>query len=307
MGPKVQLDPQKFLSSNSNSNKKVLLCNRKRRTTCHVANQRLVLSGEGRKDGKGSCQGVPLVLFREGDTPGRIKGSPSLQAGPGTGHRTVPGTGSWGTPPSEQTNWNKKVLLRECKRHTTCHVVSTPSVVLPGYPPAGYPPCPGPGGTLPGSLQQGTPLAGYPPGRVPPNRVPPILAQGVPHLGTPLTGYPQVGYPPSWPRGVPYLGTLWQGTPQQGTPWQGTPLAGYPPRCLSHGILGNVAKHYEIWVPPIGVCPMVFWVMLQSIMGYGYRPPCGQTDRHVSKHNLPVVLRTRAVNITFPHASECGW
>ena len=24
-------------------------------------------------------------------------------------------------------------------------------------------------------------------------------------------------------------------------------------------------------------------------------PPCGQTDRHVSKHNLPVVLRTRSV------------
>ena len=31
-------------------------------------------------------------------------------------------------------------------------------------------------------------------------------------------------------------------------------------------------------------------------MGYGYPPPpCGQTDRHVSKHYLPVVLRTRAV------------
>ena len=25
---------------------------------------------------------------------------------------------------------------------------------------------------------------------------------------------------------------------------------GYPPRCLPHGILGNVAKHYGIWVPP---------------------------------------------------------
>ena len=52
---------------------------------------------------------------------------------------------------------------------------------------------------------------------------------------------------------------------------------GYPPRCLLHGILGNVAKHYGIWAPT----------------------PCGQTDgwmdRHVSKHYLPVVLRTRAV------------
>ena len=44
------------------------------------------------------------------------------------------------------------------------------------------------------------------------------------------------------------------------------------PRCLPHGILGNVAKHYGIWVPP-----------------------CGQTDRHVSKHNLPVVLCMQAV------------
>ena len=27
---------------------------------------------------------------------------------------------------------------------------------------------------------------------------------------------------------------------------------GTPPRCLPHGILGNVAKHYGIWVPPCG-------------------------------------------------------
>ena len=32
---------------------------------------------------------------------------------------------------------NKKVLLRERKRHTARRVVSTPSVVLPGYPPRG--------------------------------------------------------------------------------------------------------------------------------------------------------------------------
>ena len=88
---------------------------------------------------------------------------------------------------------NKKVLLRECKRHTAHRVVSTPSVVLTGYPPSW------PGWGVPG----------YPSGRVPPR----------------------------------------QGTPQQGTPpW--LDLAGYPPRCLPHGILGNVAKHYGIWVPP---------------------------------------------------------
>ena len=71
---------------------------------------------------------------------------------------------------------NKKVLLRERKRHTACRVVSTPSVVLTGYPP------PLPAG----------------PGRV---------------------------------------------------------------------------------RPPPSVCPMAFWEMLQSIMGYGYPPRCGQTNK----------------------------
>ena len=109
-----------------------------------------------------------------------------------------------------------------------------------------------------------------------PNWVPPILTW----LGGTLLGGTLLRYPPArsgwgvpyW--GIPYLGTPCrvppQGTPGQGTPWQGTPqldLAGYPP----------------------GVCPMAFWEMLQSIMGYGY-PPCGQTDG-----------RTDACqNITFP-------
>ena len=118
------------------------------------------------------------------------------------------------------TNTNKKVLLRERKRHTARRVVTTPSVVLTGYPPPRS--WPGPGGV---PSRQGTP---------------------------PPAGYPPAGYPP----------------------W--LDLAGYPPPCLPHGILGNVAKHYGIWVPP-----------------------CGQTDgwkdRRVSKDYLPVVLRTRAV------------
>ena len=89
-----------------------------------------------------------------------------------------------------------------------------------------------------------------------------------------LSGYPPAaGYPPSWPgqRGFP----TW--VPPAGYPLAGYPpsrvppqldLAGYPlphgilgnvakhygiwvpPRCLPHGILGNVAKHYGIWVPP---------------------------------------------------------
>ena len=85
---------------------------------------------------------------------------------------------------------NKKVLLRERKRHTTRRVASTPYVVLTGYPPAGYPP----------------------------TRVTPRV--------TPPGGYHPSGYPLQ------------------------LDLAGYPPR-LPHGILGNVAKHYGIWVPPL--------------------------------------------------------
>ena len=128
---------------------------------------------------------------------------------------------------------NKKVLLPEHKRHTTRGVVSTPSVVLTGYPPQqGTPPIlTWLGGTLPGyplPLQQGTPQQGTPwqstpPSRVSPGRVPPSRV------------------PPGW---VP---------PSRVPPWQGTAqldLAGYPPRCLPHGILGNVAKHYGIWVTP---------------------------------------------------------
>ena len=76
---------------------------------------------------------------------------------------------------------NKKVLLRERKRHTARRVASTPYVVLTGYPPS----WPGQGGTM----------TRYP---------------------------PRAGYPP----------------------------AGSPPR-LPHGILGNVAEHYGIWVPPL--------------------------------------------------------
>ena len=97
-----------------------------------------------------------------------------------------------------------------------------------------------------------------PPGRVPPH---PDLAWGVPYLGN-----PPGRVPPSWPG----LG---------GYPYWGIPYLGTPP----------------------GVCPIAFWVMLQSIVGYGYPPVDrqidGWMDRHVSKHYLPVVLRTRAVII----------
>ena len=89
---------------------------------------------------------------------------------------------------------DKKVLLRERKRHTARRVVSTPSVVLPGYPPGG--------GTW-----SGTPLGV--PGQVPP--------QGYPD---PRGGYP-VRYTPG---GVP--GPPW-GVPSQ-VPPRGYPVR-YPP------------------------------------------------------------------------------
>ena len=64
-------------------------------------------------------------------------------------------------------------------------------------------------------------LTGYPPSRVPRARVPP------------WPGYP---LPPSWTR---------QGNP----PPPAGP--GRVPPWLPRGILGNVAKHYGIWVPPL--------------------------------------------------------
>ena len=162
---------------------------------------------------------------------------------------------------------NKKVLLRKRKRHTACRVVSTPCVVLTGYPPAGYPPIltwprgvPCQGGTQVGYSPSwsgwGGPYLGTP-SRVPPSWPGWGYPTWVPLQDTPLAGYPQAGYPPGrvplagYPSRVPL--------PQQGTPLAGPgrvppppqlDLAGYPPRCLSHGILGNVAKHCGIWVPP---------------------------------------------------------
>ena len=101
---------------------------------------------------------------------------------------------------------NKKVFLRERKRHTDRSVSSTPSVtrdgVLPlprqGIPPAGVPP-----------------WQGYPPARSDGGGwVPPGQAQ----RGVPEVGYPRQGYPP------PPAGPSW------GTPLPG-PGQSIPPRC----------------------------------------------------------------------------
>ena len=165
---------------------------------------------------------------------------------------------------------NKKVLLRERKRHTARHVVNTPfccpnwvpSPVLTWLGGGGYPtwvPAP-PGSRVP-------PLAGYPPGRVPlPAGYPlPGPGGGVPPCqGSPLAGYPLAGYPTPGPGRVPPQGTPWQGIPPDRVP----PLAGYSPGP------GRVPPPQLdlAGTPPPG-CPMAFWEMLQSIMGYGYPPP----------------------------------
>ena len=168
---------------------------------------------------------------------------------------------------------NKKVLLRERKRHTARRVVSTPPVVLTGHPtPAGYPP------SWPG-------LGGYP------TCVPPIL--------TWPGGYPVRGGYPTWVcpiltcRGAPYLHSR---VPPPILTWPGgISLPGYPPPSSVPPLSwpGRVPPSWTwLGTPPPGVCPMEFWVMLQSIMGYGYPPPrCGQTENIT----FPI-LRMRAVN-----------
>ena len=109
----------------------------------------------------------------------------------------------------------------------------------------------------------------------------PDLARGVPWAGPPWLGYPL-----SWPG---------QGYPRWVPPWLGSPILTWP-------------GGYPGWVPPGWGTPQLdlaavppprpspSWTWLRY-------PPCGQTDRqtdgwmdrHVSKHNLPVVLRTRSV------------
>ena len=80
--------------------------------------------------------------------------------------------------------------------------------------------------------------------------------QESPPAWTQEAGYPPpAGYPPN--TRVPPPAWTWQGTP--------------PPAALWHS----------------GKCCKALWDM-------GI-PPYGQTDRHVSKHYLPVVIRTRAV------------
>ena len=74
--------------------------------------------------------------------------------------------------------------------------------------------------------------------------------------------------------------------------WVPPPRPGSPPPA-------RVSRPPPGWTwqgTPPPSCPMAFWEMLQSIMGYGYPPP--PVDKLTKwKYYLPVVLRTRAVII----------
>ena len=128
------------------------------------------------------------------------------------------------------------------------------------------------GGTLLGVPCQGA----YPGHGIPPVRTWP----GIPHQnlagGTlvrlPPSSHDLARYPPSWPGRVPplagpgrvplclshgILGNVakhhgsFKKNYGMGTPVPQLDLAGYPPpRCLPHGILRNVAKHYGMGTPP---------------------------------------------------------
>ena len=81
---------------------------------------------------------------------------------------------------------------------------------------------------------------------------------------TPPRGGTRGGYPDP-PGGVPG-----QVPPPGGVPGQVPPPGGVPGQVPPRG--GGVPG-------PPPRCPMAFWEMLQSIMGYGYPPRCGQTNK----------------------------
>ena len=188
---------------------------------------------------------------------------------------------------------------------------------------------------------------GYPPFGVPPW---PVLTGGYPRWGTPCRGTPgkvQLGGYLRWGTpGVP-PSQVWEGGhPRWDTPCQSIPLA------RSNGVGGTPAKSDRVGVPEVGYPPAEVppsrvppaWTWLGypptwTWPGYspgwtwlGYPPnlnlagvpPLGvdrQTDgwmdewmdRHVSKHYLPVVLRTRSVktsdslNLLDPLACRLLW
>ena len=147
-----------------------------------------------------------------------------------------------------------------CSEYSFCSpnwVTPPPSWPGPGgrgYPAGGYPLWVSPHPDLAGGYPAGGNLPGYSPILT----CTPAARSGwrAPYLGIPWSRVPLAGYLPL--AGYPPTGTH----PGRVPPQQGTPLAGpgrVPPRCLPHGILGNVAKHYGIWVPP--------WCLPHGILG----------------------------------------
>ena len=189
---------------------------------------------------------------------------------------------------SYENRQNKKVLLRERKRHTARCVANTPYVVLTGYPPSL-------GGTR-------TPL-GVPslvPPRGGPSQVPPQGA--VPGQETPPGGYPDPpgGYPVWYPPGgypVRYPPGGYPDPPggtQSGrgtqTPPGGT-QSGTPP--------GSTRSGTPLWggtqTPCGGTRTPRGYLTGPDLTGPGPPLPPLWTDKHLWKQYLPVVLRTRAV------------
>ena len=90
--------------------------------------------------------------------------------------------GEFEKKPVSSPRENKKVLLRERKRHTARCVANTRYVVLTGYPPGGVPgqvPPPGGPGTPPGGVRVPPRGVRVPPGGVP-SQVPPRGGSGYP-------------------------------------------------------------------------------------------------------------------------------
>ena len=116
--------------------------------------------------------------------------------------------------------FNKKVLLRERKRHTARCVANTPYVVLTGYPPRG------------GVFRVPPRGSGYPPGGYP-VRYPPGGSEYPPRGGTWSGTQGGSGYPPG-------------GVPSQ-VPWGGLGTPG--------GVPGQVPGGYPVRSPPGGGYP----------------------------------------------------
>ena len=113
------------------------------------------------------------------------------------------------------SKYDKKVLLCECKSHTSHSEASTRCAAL--FPGGG-------GGQVPpSSLTGGTPIQ-------PEGVSPPHLEMGVAPLPPPPLGW--IGYPPVGLDWVPPPDEGWMGNPPPSEGWLGTPYEtgwGYPP------------------------------------------------------------------------------